>query len=153
MDFTVICPPVALKAHKEHFFPRLLINKNLLLWPHTEILHHYYLMCCLYNQWGGWATDQAKSIHGLCPHLDNRKNNIFPCHCSNIILFSFTGQVWTHLNIHLRFLVRGEQLKNAIAPNSVKIFHFNEEYGLNDDLVNTTVLKWWNQEIHDVSEF
>ncbi len=25
MDFTVICPPVALKAHKGHFFPRLLI--------------------------------------------------------------------------------------------------------------------------------
>ncbi len=29
----------------------IICSINLLLWLHMEILHHYHLRCCLYNQW------------------------------------------------------------------------------------------------------
>ena len=66
------------------------------------------------------------------------------------IIGPFISMIWFGhiLNFPLRFVIAGEQLKNVIAPGSVEIFHFNEEYGLNDDLVNTVVLILWNQEIH-----
>ncbi len=51
MYFTVICPPVALKAYKGHFFPRLLVQAVRAPGFKTK----------------GWATDQVKSIQGLLP--------------------------------------------------------------------------------------